>query len=468
MRTKKRKPALKFLAGILILVVLAACAAEVDGGKSTPALPTKTFWAQNLTNSAFYSFKADLLAEGERCKIWVEQASGRYCDSATAQKIADEYDTKIYPKMIDAFSIIEQKTEVGENIYVENIMELADLLVDGDGKLSILLLDIKDGFTPQNGSYTAGYFSAVNFLEDNNPSYHSNEADMIYLDTYPAEPGGEESYQTLAHEMQHLMNFTTSILKRSSGENIYLMDTWIDEGLSSAAEYIYRGDHVQERYEWFNQDPVKTIALGNNFFVWGNHNDASILDDYATVYLFFQWLRVQSEGQANDIYKDIIASQYPDYQAVTAAAEKNISWLNSTTWKDLFEPWLAANYINAGSGKYGYNNDASLKTVKAKTAPAGTTSLQLLPGEAAYSLTTSNGNTASYTSGSGANIKYAGLTNDGIVNSSPTYTYTGGALLTYNAIPSITRKPANWTRWKKQDTLQAQRRRNLPPKTTLA
>jgi hypothetical protein len=430
MYTKKTINTVKAVMAILFMLISAlvmqACPAEVEEEEDGDP----GFWAQDLTNNTFYRVPATLLAEGSYCKVWVEDSSSNV-DTGTAKKIAKEYDGKIYQKMLDAFDY-GQFTLVDKNdnpiAKFKNILYFTDWLTDNDGKLCILLLDIRDGYTQQGGSYTGGYFWGGNFLETKDMPY-SNMMDMIYLDTYPAEPSSEESYQTLAHELQHLMNAATTVLVRND-----LMDLWIDEGLSSAAEYIYLEKQVKERYDWFNKDHETTIAKGNNFFVWGNLKDTSILDEYATVYLFFQWLRIQADG--SDIYKNIMWSGSYDYRAVTAAAKKNISWFDSeTSWESLFKPWLAANYINAASGRYGYNNDLTLKDVKAKTASNGTTSLQLLPGEAVYSKTNTQVNTSTYASGSGTNIKYAGLKKEE-PSVSDSQTFAGGWLLTYNASTS--------------------------------
>jgi hypothetical protein len=371
-----------------------------------------------------YQIDADLLAEGNYCKIWVEQDPRGSAGPASLQAMAGEYDGKIYPRMLAAF-------DNGENIYdgpgvpliAHNMMEYADYLTDGDGKLSILLLDIQDGYAMGNGSYVGGYFWSGDLYQRNSAGslQYSNETDMIYLDTYPGKPGTSDSNRTLAHEMQHLMNHVAGRLYRGDAS----MDTWIDEGLSSAAEYIYLETHNSTRYDWFNRDPKGTIAKGNNFFVWGNYNDDSILDDYATVYLFFQWLRIQG---GNEIYKNIIKSKCSDYQAVTGAAAAAMPGMGYDDWGTLLKTWLAANYINAPTGPYGYKGENRLGTVQVKTAPTGTTSLQLLPGEGVYSMFKSGVSV----SGSG-NIKYAGLYKNGpggLVNDTISF---GGALLTYNA-----------------------------------
>jgi hypothetical protein len=326
------------------------------------------FWAQNLKDGKFYRVDAELVYEGSLCTVWAEKGSG--ISNAQARQIADEYDTKIYGKMMDAFGF----TSITSNGTVSHIntMQKADSLSKNpDGKLCILLLDIKDDYKEGvNESYVAGYFWPGNFLTGS----YSNYCDMIYIDTNPGlKKDTKTAYNTLAHEMQHLMNFVSSVVYRSETKNgvIYVssMDTWIDEGLSSAAEWIYEGTHPEIRWKWYNLNgnggQMKgLIDKGNNFFVWGNRGNESpyaSLDDYATVYLFFQWLRLQSGNTG--IYKDIITSNSTDYQAVTKAINTAIPSQGYSSWETLLKTWLAANRINAPTGAYGYRNDAVLKGI---------------------------------------------------------------------------------------------------------
>jgi len=402
------------------------------------------FWAINLRTDRPYRVNADLMAEGIYCKVWAEKGSG--ITKAKAKEIADEFDDNIYEKMINAFGIeIDYDMIIGafgeENVSgIEknekfNTMEFADVLGDGDGKLCILLLDIKDNYKEGvNDSYTAGYFWSGDFLS----VYGSNSRDMIYIDTNPGMQTPDtidKAFTTLAHEMQHLMNFVTNYVKRSEkkGNTIYIhsMDTWIDEGLSSAAEWIYSSVHTDFNWKWYNlSNDYGLIYKGNNFFIWGNRGNESqyaILDDYATVYMFFQWLRLQSGN--NKIYKDIILSDKSNYTAVTTAASDNIK--ANYSWGDLLGDWLAANFLNEETGRFGYMNDETLKQIKAPYAPA-VSSMQLFPGEGVYSYSNS-----AYFPNSAANIKYAGLSSSGISQSIS----AGDTLLTYN-INTDNTKPA--------------------------
>jgi len=393
---------------------------EIGGGdgSGTVTPPTnvlsKKFWAQNVVTGDFYQVDAELLAESKNCKVWVEKGTG--VTAATANSMAKAYEDTILPKMLKTFGMAIDFKYNGE-IVAHNTMELADWYGDRDGKLSILLLDIKDGYTT-GSSYVAGYFWGGNFIEDP----HSNLCDMIYIDTYPGKPGTAESNGTFAHEMQHMMNLITTQVTRSN-----VMDLWIDEGLATQAEWLIEGSHPESRWAWYNYDLSGLIKTGNNFFVWGNHENESqeaVMDDYATAYLFFQWLRLQAGN--NDIYYDIITSGNYDYKAVTSAADKYMAGKNYNDWGVLLKTWLAANYINASSGPYGYKNDSILKNIKAKTAPAGVTSISLAPGEGVYSIT-SNYNLPP----NKQSVRYAGLDKSGNVND--TATFSGGALLTYNA-----------------------------------
>ncbi|MCL2130457.1 MAG: hypothetical protein FWH35_08900, partial [Treponema sp.] len=293
-----------------------------------------------------------------------------------------------------------------------------------------------DNYEPDvDESFCAGYFWAGNFFayEDD---FQSNECDMIYVDTYPGLDYMEVVYSTMAHELQHLMNFITTILDRSiiTGgvlKNIFPMDTWIDEGLSSAAEWVYTGKHLDSRIRDYNEDISGLIAKGNNFFVWDNRNDEhiyAVLDDYSTVYLFFQWLRLQAGSP--EIYFDIITSSNENYKAVSNSINKYKPGNGFNNWGTLLKTWMAANRINAETGIYGYMGDATLKKLDKKTVPSGTAgSLSLYPGEGVYSKATSSTMPTNTTY-----IQYAGLT---AITLSDTVISSGDTLLTYNVNTSM-------------------------------
>jgi len=411
------------------MFIMVSC--PIDPPGAIEELPGN-FWAQNTVTQTFYRVDAEKLYEGLKCVVWAEKGSD--VTEAMAKDIADEYDQEIYQKMINNFGW-KANFKLTNGQYKEmNTMEYAHALATGyyipGGKLTILLLDIQDGYEKDvNDSYVAGYFWPYDFFPPTNvpPGYKTNVLDMIYIDTNPGlknEAGIKEAFTTLAHEMQHLMNFTSSAQYRVSNKTIYTMDTWIDEGLSTAAEHVYSG-YLTKRIGWFNQNGnggtmTGKIDVGNNFYVWGNRVTDSdpypVLDDYATVYLFFQWLKLQTNGT---IYKEIIKSPNNDYGTVIKAFNATkTSGSDYSDWGSMLKDWLAANITNDSSGRDGYMNDPTLKNIKAPYAPTGKKTLGLYPGEGVYSYSATN--VTPPTVGTVGNIKYA---------------YLSGkqTLLTYNA-----------------------------------
>jgi hypothetical protein len=261
---------------------------------------------------------------------------------------------------------------------------------------------------------------------------------MIYIDTDPGLASDEEQvYATFAHELQHLINYVTTIhTERTEDQRYYrFMDTWKDEGLSSQAEHIYLDDYCYDKIRWFINDRFGTIAKGNNFFIWGNHtNESSManMDDYATVYLFFRWLYLQAD-EAN-IFYEIETSTHYDYRAVTSVAKNtNSDWED---WEPLLRTWLAANYYSKDA-VYGYI-DANLPdeyTIKVKPINGG--SVKLYPGEGVYSQMTG---TVNYTET--GKIRYAGLSNtSSLIDTSSSR--QGDVLLTFNANTALTGSAEN-------------------------
>jgi hypothetical protein len=332
--------------------------------------PTDQFWAYDNTEpdgnhplNNYYRITASQKAVGTYCEVWVDLNVD--VSEEKAKTIAAEFDGKIYKKIRDTF---------GDYMAYD-----AD--VDGNNRLTLLLLDIKDAnyYDSSSSSYVAGYFYWPDlFNGDSFSSDRSNERDMIYMDVNPGLKDMGSFYSTIAHEFQHLINFVIGLENRAEEDEDELRlnqtDIWIDEGLSTAAEYVYLGRHDTSsgsRIDYFNRDKAETISKGNNFFVW-NNLPKSVLDDYSTAYLFFQWLRIQSGGTR--IYKDIINSGFYDFNAVTDAAGSIAS-----TWESLLGAWLQANYRNDPTGIYGYRGEIATRVWAISGGPK-----VLNPGEAVY------------------------------------------------------------------------------------
>lgn len=398
---------------------------------------TRSFYAYNFTepygdnSKNYYKIEAVHLAENSSCIIYGEPGAGISLN--TAGEIAEEFRGHILNKISDAFGPV-------------------GIMPGNSKKFVLLLLDIQDGARSAAEPYIAGYFDYNDLLGKESYAY-SNELGMIYLDTYPGGPETEDFYTTIAHELQHNINFIASVdYRRDAANKVYLMDTWVDEGLSSAAEDLYLGRRLSSRISHFNRDPYGTIARGNNFFVWDNHdtdNSGAILDEYATVYLFFQWLRLHASNGIG-IYKDIIntrinpsfknPSEFTGFGAVAAAIRDRFAKPPSqgvqndwNHWDVILREWLLANFLNLSPDSpfptLGYRGDIDTG-VREIADPL----IELAPGEGVFSIIadrfTLEGNQAD------ENIDYAGITREGTIHTGSTVgqnrVFTGTRLLTFN------------------------------------
>jgi len=416
---------------ILLFFILTLAFSACGGGGGEGGEVPGDFWVIDFRGKGSYKkIEAEPITIGTYCDIWVEK--GRNIDKTTIiDKIQEKYEETngIYDKMVANFSVsgpikIPGTTNDFGGKPMNNILEFADYWGNEDGKLTILIYNIPDD---DPYSIVQGYFTDNDIYPT---TRYSNKRDMIYMNaeiltntTQTTAANIAEFCSTLAHEVQHLMNFATSLYTRAkyqtNGDIISFkrMDTWVDEGLSAAAQRVYSGVYDSGRLDWYNKagmyvysacgHDASAIPYGNNFFVWESngfspdtHGHDYTLDDYATVYLFFQWLRLQAGG-GNGIYRDIIISTEPDFKAVVNAVKGKGNYNNTydvanLNWETLLQDWLIANALNMTSGKYGYMGDATLKNITFHYLAVGAAgsgkwyALPLLPGEGVCSYTSGN------------------------------------------------------------------------------
>jgi len=155
-----------FLLMVITLPLLVTC--DLFNAR-TPELQGN-FWASNARTGARYRVDAELLASNDYCEVWVEK-SCTVANVGIARQVADEYE-EIYDKFFSEVSgvfDIEVDFDMVAALYGNNVdfpkdrtmnlMEFAGWLIGGDGKLTILLLDIRDNY--KEGvfeAYVAGYF----------------------------------------------------------------------------------------------------------------------------------------------------------------------------------------------------------------------------------------------------------------------------------------------------------------------
>lgn len=193
-----------------------------------------------IFGQTYNSRRCKLVRMTDHCKIFVDQDSyeglsaviGTYAITEDdLNHIVTEFETYIYPLMND------------------NYGEVYD--IDGDGRLSIVFSPVypKVGF--------AGLFNTLH-MNPINPA-NSNQRDMIGIWTphslsnssSTGEKWRMDSRETIAHEMQHAINFSAKVFPGgvfkyendsnfNANEDSYLEAMWLDESLSVGSEARYR------------------------------------------------------------------------------------------------------------------------------------------------------------------------------------------------------------------------------------
>ena len=282
---------------------------------------TKDFWVTNISTNQDYQINAKLTYSGTKANVWVYD---NYISPQDAAKLGTEFETKIYKSVTDNFA--------------------KESDVDGDGKINILVYDIQDGFSG-SGGYVAGYFYAGDLFD----IAHSNHSEIFYIDSYPTMGTGATkdvtgAYDTLAHEFQHMVNFNQTVFIEGANAP---MDTWLNEGLSMAAEQIYSGKVLTDRIDYYNA--TQSTANGQSLLYWDYNGD--VLANYSLSYLLTQYIKLQA-GKGDSIFKEILLDKNNNYKAVEDSAQKYIN--PSLKFGKFMTDFRTALLLKQASGLYGF------------------------------------------------------------------------------------------------------------------
>lgn len=163
---------------------------------------------------------------------------------------------------------------------------------DGSGRLKTLLVDIQDGWSEEEGGgFIAGYFHPG----DQNALYmNSNQADIIYINTYPGmyregeEPDASQRFGTLAHEYQHLIHHSYGNL-----------NTFQNEGQSELAELIKGYD--ARTMHWLDKpeeiDGTVDVESGPEGLYRWRRNSSDVLMDYQRAQLLHSYVYERTDAE---------------------------------------------------------------------------------------------------------------------------------------------------------------------------
>ncbi|PKL83664.1 MAG: hypothetical protein CVV24_03875 [Ignavibacteriae bacterium HGW-Ignavibacteriae-3] len=293
-----------------------------------------TWWASDLRTGAspsFYQVSATCQAVGTNCYVFVQDSL---------------WTSRVDQNAVDSVRIaFDSKTPSGsinpnKGIYQNNVDTFGNPPnVDGDSKIIILILDIRDGYSG-SGGYTAGYFYGYN---QGNGTW-SNKAEIYYLDGNPlnlkTSGGLTTGMSTTAHEFQHMIQYNYHGIIYSGSQ-----ETFYNEGLSLVAEVI-------NGYPLYSQSSYYNISTNRYMLDWNPNNNATdVLKDYSRAARFFLYLKEQF---GVGVLKGITQSSKVGMSALDLDALPAVP--TSRRFSDIVVDWWVANYLNDRSvdAKWGY------------------------------------------------------------------------------------------------------------------
>lgn len=222
--------------------------------------------------------------------------------------------------------------------------ELPDAL-DNDPRMYVLLVDIPDYVNDEGDVFRFdGYFNAYDQLTDEQAQrstfglYHSNEVEMLYLNSRIRPVTEPYTLAVAAHELQHLIHYNYD-----TSEEI-----WMNEALAEVAMLVnglFTDIGWVQRYASDPSIPLVTNTASGSYgayLLWGMY----LYEQVGPGFMF----TLQEEQQ----------------DGITGLNRALNTVGRNTEFEALFLDWVVANYLQDPSledGRYGYTFTAELPTL---------------------------------------------------------------------------------------------------------
>ncbi len=322
-----------------------------------PGTSEESFQVFNFASGLYEYRPGKLVAAGKECLLFVERGQEAQYGQASADvyaSIVKCFDDKVFPSVCRWFG--------------KPVVPAAFNLPDE--RIYIFLVDIHDGFAE---GYVAGYFDHRD-LE----GWSGNQKPVFFMDTNPGEPGDPEDksnafYRTLAHEFQHMVNFS---IQHANGNPE--QERWLDEGFSMFSEYVFSGETGQKNlrvpptphFARFLQNPAVNL-LSNAKESWF-HEDR-LFRQYGASFLFVAYLVEKFGGETAGMQQQFT-------RELVRTAAKGVKGLNellrhaNTSFTEVFVNFnlaLAVDEPGLANGLWGFvdkaaafGDDANLLPIK--------------------------------------------------------------------------------------------------------
>jgi immune inhibitor A len=267
---------------------------------------TAKFWVSNSDTDDHHQVIAELRYLTDHVAMWVEQ--GVRLNQSDLEASANRFEQKTYPTNREFFG---SEWTPG---------------VDNDVRLHIL-------HARGLGSSVGGYYSAADEYSRKVNEY-SNEREMFYVsaESGNAEPNSDYYDGTLAHEFQHMIEWTSDANE----------DSWVTEGMSELAVYL---NHFEPGH-----DPAYSAKPDTQLTTWV---DPIQSEHYGASYLFMNYFL---DRFGEDLTKAVVASTQNGIAGFDEALQKAG---RPERFDDVYADWVIANYLDApdadSEGRYGYS-----------------------------------------------------------------------------------------------------------------
>ncbi len=243
------------------------------------------------TRSNTYEKKpATLYAFNEICNVWVLNGDQFLNTASKRMKIAEIYAQKfalVYPMIHDIFG--KESDFLYSSVYGNK--QHMNEVNDTGTKVNIVVYDLySDGV--RGG--TIGLFSSMDYYKNglafsNVTVSRSNEGKFFYIDSYFASTLLDYTISTLAHEFQHMLNFSVKAMNGKAS------DTNFNEMLSMLCEDLMQ-DVLEVDDEYSPKNRIKKFL--ESYYKAGIREYDNTLQSYANAYAFGAWLIRNYGGSA--------------------------------------------------------------------------------------------------------------------------------------------------------------------------
>lgn len=291
----------------------------------------ESFWVINSDDNAQFQTTAVLRAQTAHANFWIQE--GVAYDPSDLRRLSETFENQIYPTNREFFG---SEWTPG---------------VDGEDRLYIL-------FTSGIGSRVAGYYSRRDSIPPALNEY-SNAHEMFVMSADNLSLDQEYSYNTLAHEFQHMIHWY-----KDANEEI-----WLNEGFAELAAQL-------NGYDLGGADYLYSLDADIQLNDWP-YNGADTSAHYGNSFLFLSYFLDRFGEEAT---KSLVSETDNGLESIDIVLDKldatDPLTGNPIRADDFFQDWVITSYLNnssIGDGRYAYKGytDAPffLETERFDTCP---------------------------------------------------------------------------------------------------